>query len=85
MHSMTSLMAAVALATKIRSKCSGSALKKRSNRTRFDSICFVESIDDGDCECGLPKRLFFMSFAKDVMRDLGYGVVPAWSRYVVSI
>lgn len=78
-------MAAVALATNITSKCSVSALKNFSTRERTRLMRSVESTDDTEAEWGFPKRFEDKSFEKPSMSDLEYNVVPAWSRYVVSI
>ena len=83
--SITSLMAAVALATKTRSKCSGSAPKNRRARSRVSSTTWPESLAGVDAECGLPYRFVTKSAAKLSMRDLAYIVVPPWSMYVFPV
>lgn len=83
--SATNLIAAVALATKTRSKWSGSALKKRRSFSRVASIRNVDRFEDGDAECGLPNKLLVSSWDDLSTTDFAYGVMPPWSRYTTSV
>lgn len=74
-QSMTSLIAAVALATKTRSKCSGSAPKKRSARSRTTSTRWPAMAEGEDAECGLPYRFAIMSAENSSIKDLAYNCI----------
>lgn len=81
--SITSLIAAVALATNTRSKHSGSAPKNLRALVRVSSTLRRERRAGSYSECGFPYRFVVISLEKSSMRDRAYIVAPPWSRYVI--